>query len=70
MNLKKDGESYAEISIILCVSLYVVKSLVTYKCKTQPKKRDRKQKISKAPLISIKREIFNLQLKEKIIVLN
>jgi len=65
VSLKKAGNIYKKIENILSVSRYVVKNLVTYKCKKQTKKRGRKQKISKAASISIKREISYLQLKEE-----
>jgi len=60
MSLKKAGNSYKEIWNILSVLRYVVKNLVTYKCKKQTKKRGRKQNINKAASISIKREISYL----------
>ena len=38
VSLKKAVNSYKEIGNILSVSRYVVKNLVTYKCKKQTKK--------------------------------
>ena len=56
-NLKNQCKFYSEISSIFGILRYSVIHLVVYRHKVQKKKPDRKHKINKASVISIKREV-------------
>jgi len=57
IDLKKEGKSYGSIGMILGLTRYAVRNLVTYKYVVHKKKRGNRRKISKADSLSIRREI-------------
>lgn len=65
IKLKKEGKSYNSIGMILGLTRYAVRNLVTYKYVVHKKKRGHKRKISKAHALSIKREITRLTCKQE-----
>ena len=65
IDLKKEGKSYGSIGMILGLTRYAVRNLVTYKYVVHKKKRGNRRKISKADSLSIRREIARIMSKQE-----